>query len=105
MVSPRAEDSRDADVLLGVRGVLGVRGQCRAPEGLALLRILDVAFCIAELRLSRTDVLFDGALHLLVRVADRFAGDYVKTRTQVSGNKKLKITLAPGGGWAARIHP
>ena len=36
--------------------------------------------------------------------ADRFAGDYVKTRTQVSGSKKLKITLAPGGGWAARIH-
>jgi alpha-glucosidase len=37
--------------------------------------------------------------------ADRFASDYVKTKTQVSSVKKLKITLAPGGGWAARIHP
>ena len=37
--------------------------------------------------------------------ADRMAGDYVKTKTQVASGKKLKITLAPGGGWAARIHP
>ena len=37
--------------------------------------------------------------------ADRMAGDYVKTRTQVTSSKKLRITLAPGGGWAARIHP
>jgi alpha-glucosidase len=36
--------------------------------------------------------------------ADRFASDYVKTKTQVTSGKKLKITLAPGGGWAARIH-
>ena len=37
--------------------------------------------------------------------ADRLASDYVKTKTQVTNGKKLKITLAPGGGWAARIHP
>jgi alpha-glucosidase len=37
--------------------------------------------------------------------ADRFASDYVKTTTQVTSGQKLKITLAPGGGWAARIHP
>ena len=37
--------------------------------------------------------------------ADRMASDYVKTTTQVTKDKKLKITLAPGGGWAARIHP
>ena len=37
--------------------------------------------------------------------ADRWASDYVKTKTQVTSGKKLKITLAPGGGWAARIHP
>jgi len=37
--------------------------------------------------------------------ADRFASDYKKTKTQVSNSQKLKITLAPGGGWAARIHP
>ena len=37
--------------------------------------------------------------------ADRFASDYVKTRTQVTSGQKFKIMLAPGGGWAARIHP
>ena len=37
--------------------------------------------------------------------ADRFASDYKKTKTQVSNGQKLKIRLAPGGGWAARIHP
>ena len=37
--------------------------------------------------------------------ADRFAGDYKKTRVQVDRHTKLKIQLAAGGGWAARIHP
>jgi alpha-glucosidase len=37
--------------------------------------------------------------------ADRYASDYKKTTTQVSKTTKLKIHLAPGGGWAARIHP
>jgi alpha-glucosidase len=37
--------------------------------------------------------------------SDRNASDYKKTRTMVSWTSKLKIHLAPGGGWAARIHP
>jgi alpha-glucosidase len=37
--------------------------------------------------------------------ADRAASDYKKTVSQVSKSDKLKIHLAPGGGWAARIHP
>jgi alpha-glucosidase len=37
--------------------------------------------------------------------ADRNASEYKKTTTQVSRTTKLKIHLAPGGGWAARIHP
>jgi len=37
--------------------------------------------------------------------ADRMASDYKKTRSQVTRDTKLKISLAPGGGWAARIHP
>jgi alpha-glucosidase len=37
--------------------------------------------------------------------ADRYASDYKKTTTPVSKTTKLKIHLAPGGGWAARIHP
>ena len=37
--------------------------------------------------------------------ADRMASDYKKTTTQVNKEVKLKIHLAPGGGWAAHIHP
>jgi len=37
--------------------------------------------------------------------ADHNASDYRKTTSQVSKSTKLKIHLAPGGGWAARIHP
>jgi len=36
--------------------------------------------------------------------ADRNASDYKKMTRQVSKTTKLKIHLAPGGGWAARIH-
>lgn len=36
--------------------------------------------------------------------AGRDARDYKKTTTQVNRTTKLKIHLAPGGGWAARIH-
>ena len=37
--------------------------------------------------------------------ADRMASDYKKTTTTVTKATKLKVHLAPGGGWAARIHP
>jgi alpha-glucosidase len=36
--------------------------------------------------------------------ADRKASDYRKTTTQVNRNTKLRVQLASGGGWAARIH-
>jgi alpha-glucosidase len=36
--------------------------------------------------------------------ADRNASDYRKTTTSVNRNTKLKLQLASGGGWAARIH-
>ena len=36
--------------------------------------------------------------------ADRVASDYKKTKTKITRDTKLKISLAPGGGWAARIH-
>src|SRR6184192_3749787 len=36
--------------------------------------------------------------------ADRMAGDYKKIKMQVNKSTKLKIKLAPGGGWAAHIH-
>ena len=37
--------------------------------------------------------------------ADRNASDYKKTTRQVNKSTKLKIHLAPGGGWAGRVHP
>ncbi|MBV9341786.1 MAG: glycoside hydrolase family 97 protein [Acidobacteria bacterium] len=37
--------------------------------------------------------------------ADRDAKDYKKISTPVNRTTKLKIHLASGGGWAARIHP
>lgn len=36
--------------------------------------------------------------------ADRFASDYKKTSGQMDNGSKVKIHLAPGGGWAARVH-
>ena len=36
--------------------------------------------------------------------ADRNASDYKKTTRQVNKSTKLKIHLAPGGGWAGRVH-
>lgn len=37
--------------------------------------------------------------------ANRMAGDYKLVKSQVNRKAKLKITLAEGGGWAARIQP
>ena len=35
--------------------------------------------------------------------ADRYACDYKKRVEKISATDKMKIKLAPGGGWAARI--
>jgi alpha-glucosidase len=37
--------------------------------------------------------------------ADRFAGDYKLVKMSVTRETKLKIHLAPGGGYAAHLHP
>jgi alpha-glucosidase len=37
--------------------------------------------------------------------ADRMGSDYKTVKAQVNRETKLKIALAPGGGWAARIVP
>jgi alpha-glucosidase len=37
--------------------------------------------------------------------ADRYGSDYRKVATEVSRDRRLKIKLAPGGGFAARIQP
>ena len=37
--------------------------------------------------------------------ADRYASDYKHLKMEVSSTLKMKIHLAPGGGWVARITP
>jgi alpha-glucosidase len=37
--------------------------------------------------------------------AERYAGDYKHLRLEVRSDLKMKIQLAPGGGWVARIIP
>jgi alpha-glucosidase len=37
--------------------------------------------------------------------AENMGNDYKSTTRDINRNTKLKITLASGGGWAARIHP
>jgi alpha-glucosidase len=37
--------------------------------------------------------------------ADKYAEDYKHLKTNVKSGDKMKIHLAPGGGWAARITP
>jgi alpha-glucosidase len=37
--------------------------------------------------------------------ADKYAGDYKHLKTNVKSGDKMKIHLAPGGGWAAKISP
>ena len=37
--------------------------------------------------------------------ADRYGSDYKMVDTEVNKSTKLEVHLAPGGGWAARIHP
>jgi len=36
--------------------------------------------------------------------ADRYAGDYKHLKTIVKSGDKVKIHLAPGGGWASQNH-
>jgi alpha-glucosidase len=37
--------------------------------------------------------------------ADRNAQDYKHLKSNVKAGDKIKISLAPGGGWVARITP
>ena len=37
--------------------------------------------------------------------ADRYAGDYKRVAVNVRRTDRLRIKLAGGGGWAARIGP
>ena len=62
-------------------------------------RDLEIDFSFLPAGTFTMDAYRDGAN------ADRMASDYKKTTTTVTKATKLKVHLAPGGGWAARIHP
>jgi alpha-glucosidase len=36
--------------------------------------------------------------------ADRYGSDFEQGRKTISPDQKIRIRLAPGGGWAARIY-
>ena len=62
-------------------------------------RELEVDFSFLPAGAFRMEAYQDGAN------ADRFGSDYKKVSSQVSKADRLKIGLAPGGGWAARLRP
>ncbi|MEK6283590.1 MAG: glycoside hydrolase family 97 protein [Acidobacteriota bacterium] len=61
-------------------------------------RTLDVEFSFLPVGNFQMDAYEDGPN------ADRIGIDYKKTKTTVKRSSKLKIRMAPGGGWAARIY-
>lgn len=62
-------------------------------------RDLDVDFSFLPEGAFTMDAYQDGTN------ADRMASDYRKIAGPVSKTTRMKVHLAPGGGWAARIHP
>ena len=62
-------------------------------------RELEVDFSFLPEGSFRMDVYQDGVN------ADRFAGDYKKVTGRADRATRLKIRLAEGGGWAARLRP
>jgi len=62
-------------------------------------RELDVDFSFLPDGKLQLDAYQDGVN------AERYGGDYKLVKSQVNKGTRLKIRLAPGGGWVARIHP
>lgn len=62
-------------------------------------RELDVDFSFLPAGEFKLDAYQDGVN------ADRFAGDYRKVTGRADRSTRLKIKLAGGGGWAARLRP
>ena len=60
-------------------------------------RELEIDFWFLGAGEYRADVYADGAN------AARYASDYTRARLTVKAGDRLKVRLAPGGGWAARL--
>jgi alpha-glucosidase len=61
-------------------------------------RTLDVDFSFLPAGNFQMDAYEDGPN------ADRVGNDFKMVKTEVNRNTKIKIRMAPGGGWAARIY-
>jgi len=61
-------------------------------------RDLSIDFSFLEEGTFKIDYYQDG------QNADRYAGDYKLINADINSSDKLKIHLAPGGGWAARLY-
>jgi len=62
-------------------------------------RELEVDFSFLPQGSFRMDAYQDGVN------ANRYAGDYKKVTSRITRTERLKVSLAEGGGWAARIVP
>jgi alpha-glucosidase len=60
-------------------------------------RDLEIDFSFLKGQSGAAEIFMDGMN------ADKEATDYKKLQTQIVPGEKLKVHLAPGGGWAARI--
>ena len=60
-------------------------------------RELEIDFGFLGAGEYRADVYADGAN------AARYASDYTRASLTVKAGDRLKVRLAPGGGWAARL--
>ena len=61
-------------------------------------RELDIDFGFLGAGEYRAEVYADGLK------AARSAGDFTMSSLAVKAGDRLKVKLAPGGGWAARLH-
>lgn len=62
-------------------------------------RTIDVDFSFLPVGNYSVEIYQDGVN------ADRYAGDYKITKTNIKSGGRMKIHMAPGGGWAARVTP
>lgn len=62
-------------------------------------RTLDIDFSFLPAGNYNIEIFSDGIN------ADRYAGDYKITKSQIKSGARMRIHMSPGGGWAARISP
>jgi len=95
------------DETIGVDGVVGEYAVVARRKGdvwyLSAISNWDAREVTVDLKFLNgkysADVFADGIN------ADRDATDYTHTKTTLAGGTKLKIKLASGGGWTARLQP